>query len=384
MYHPSAALAKVCFLPDCNDNTQNINIDINIESRKCEKLGYYLTCPNLTAPSGKTCKYDEAYNECTKQAWCKENNFNITSCSKPQYPSEQCDNLEPYYKSCIIDNAHACTEIGYAKNCASRQKLYADQRCSWDTSFGKCCSPKACPTYTSLSGTFGDSGTNDGCGYACKYTCNPNCPSGTSETNPVGCAGSTKNSCGNKTCYSPYKACCTPTCTNYTGGCPQGTYQIYNGCDNYCTKCMNIQTGSIYHSDGAIDTTVIPGKTPIAVVANPSNRIIIALHDCTSPTSFSRASSACNSYTTENTRAGSWYIPDLQTLKSIYSNKNILNTAFKTAGGDSFSSWDSSKVYWSNTTQSSDGSPYGLYFSSGTSNPIDPSHSHFSRAVKRF
>ena len=66
-----------------------------------------------------------------------------------------------------------------------------------------------------------------------------NCPSGTTETNPGGCGGSTSNGCGNKTCYYPYKACCTPSCSYpWSLNRPSGNYtsQVSNCSGTYCYR----------------------------------------------------------------------------------------------------------------------------------------------------
>ncbi|MBQ8630955.1 MAG: hypothetical protein IJ479_04460, partial [Alphaproteobacteria bacterium] len=111
-------------------------------------------------------------------------------------------------------------------------------RCSYDSSYGTCCTPSGCPSNTSLSSSsYGTNGT-DGCEYTCYYTCNPNCPSGTSTSNPGGCGGSTRNGCNTKTCYYPYQSCCTPNCSS-DSGCSCGTYTVSDGCGGTCTKCSS-------------------------------------------------------------------------------------------------------------------------------------------------
>ena len=64
--------------------------------------------------------------------------------------------------------------------------------------------------------------------------CDPDCPYGTTETNPGGCGGSTTNECGDKTCYYPYEACCTDECPSYTksspSSCTYGATSCYDSC----------------------------------------------------------------------------------------------------------------------------------------------------------
>ncbi|MBQ8631228.1 MAG: hypothetical protein IJ479_05855, partial [Alphaproteobacteria bacterium] len=119
-------------------------------------------------------------------------------------------------------------------------------RCDYDSSYGTCCTPSGCPSNTSLSSSsYGTNGT-DGCEYACYYTCNMDCPSGTSTSNPGGCGGSTRNGCNTKTCYYPYQSCCTPSCSS-DSGCSCGTYTVSDGCGGTCTKCSSCCSPSSYN-----------------------------------------------------------------------------------------------------------------------------------------
>lgn len=204
---PMSAEAGICFLPDCESK---VNSNNNNGADTCRKNGYTpsqnLVCEDKAATM--VCPQDDGYIKCDKGNWCVENGFGVTSCQKPKYLMQQCDNGELYYKECMLDNDRACREDGYVNSCVLPQKLEAEQRCQWNNAYGKCCTPNNCPPYTSLSGTYGNSGSTDGCGYACKYTCDMSCPAGTVLTSPGGCGGSTVNGCGNKTCYYAFKACC--------------------------------------------------------------------------------------------------------------------------------------------------------------------------------
>ena len=242
-FSPHISLAGVCFLPDCNEELiGGTSPNPNPETKKCADEGYtyYASgeCPKYYAKLS-TCKWDEYYLKCDAKKWCDDNGYKTTSCSIPQYVNEQCPNGQPVYKNCKTDNARACRELGYTNSCPSGQKLKKNSgRCPYDSSYGTCCKPSGCPAYSSTnSSSYGTAGT-DGCEYTCYYTCNMNCPSGTSTSNPGGCGGSTTNGCGNKTCYNPYKACCTPSCTNQYS-CSCGTYTISDGCGGSCTRCSS-------------------------------------------------------------------------------------------------------------------------------------------------
>ena len=239
---PSNALAGVCFLPDCAESgilEGTPEMDINSDSKFCEDSGYIYyasgKCPQYYAVVG-TCNRDDHYLKCDAKTWCKQNGYNTTSCSIPQYVNEVCPSYGSLYKGCKTDNDRACKETGYTKTCPSGQKLKKNSgRCSYDNSYGTCCTPSGCPAYTSLSSSsYGTNGT-DGCEYSCYYTCNMNCPSGTSTSNPGGCGGSTRNGCNTKTCYYPYVSCCSETCPSS---------HPYSNCDYGYTSVTENECGT--------------------------------------------------------------------------------------------------------------------------------------------
>ena len=238
---PSSAFAGICFLPDCMDDDVmfgDINMDINEDTEYCEKEGYtYYSsgeCPQYYAKVGQ-CNRDDHYLKCDAEAWCKNNGYNTTSCSIPQYVDEQCPNGKPYYKQCKTDNDRACQELGYTKTCPSGQKLYQNSgRCAYDSSYGTCCTPSGCPSYTSTSySSYGTNGT-DGCEYACYYTCDMDCPSSYPySSDPTGCSSSSKNGCGNKTCYNSV-SCCNSSSSNWCS--------VHDTCHGDCCKDGTIQS----------------------------------------------------------------------------------------------------------------------------------------------
>ena len=202
----AARLAGVCFLPDCQDDgvvQGDINMNINVDTEFCESKGYtyYASgeCPQYYAKIGE-CNRDNHYLKCDAKTWCEQNGYNTTSCSLPKYVDQPCPSYGSLYKQCKTDNQRACRDTGYTNSCPSGQKLKKNSgRCAYDSSYGTCCRPSGCPSYTSLTySSYGTNGT-DGCEYTCYYTCNMNCPSGTSTSNPGGCGGSTRNGCGTRT-----------------------------------------------------------------------------------------------------------------------------------------------------------------------------------------
>ena len=251
VFLPSPAYSGVCFLPDCDEKGIDFP-DINIDTKYCEDKGYtyYPTgeCPQYYAKVGE-CNRDDHYLKCDAKTWCEQNGYNTTSCSIPKYVDQPCPSYGSLYKQCKTDNQRACRDTGYTNSCPSGQKLKKNSgRCAYDSSYGTCCTPTGCPSYTSLtSSSYGSNGT-DGCEYTCYYTCNMNCPSGTSTSNPGGCGGSTRNGCGTKTCYYPYKSCCTPYSSET--GCSCGTYSCSNGCGGTRTCCSTCSSSSGGGSSG--------------------------------------------------------------------------------------------------------------------------------------
>ena len=243
---PSNAYCGVCFLPDCSDEELaggGGNMDLNEDTAFCESKGftYYASgkCPQYYAVVG-TCNRDDHYLKCDAQTWCKQNGYNTSSCSIPQYVNEACPSYGSLYKGCKTDNDRACKETGFTKSCPSGQKLKKNSgRCSYDSSYGTCCTPSDCPAYMSLtSSSYGTNGT-DGCEYTCYYTCNMNCPSSHPySSDPTGCSNRTTNGCGNKTCYNSVTCCdssssnwCPVHSTCHTNCCEDGTIEP---CDPQC------------------------------------------------------------------------------------------------------------------------------------------------------
>ena len=214
---PPPAYSGVCFLPDCDEDGMKFS-DPNIDTKFCEEKGYtyYPTgeCPQYYAKSGE-CSRDDHYLKCDAKTWCEQNGYKTTSCSIPQYVDQPCPSYGSLYKGCKTDNQRACQDLGYKNSCPSGQKLKKTSgRCAYDSSYGTCCKPTGCPSYTSTSSSsYGTNGT-DGCEYSCYYTCNMNCPSSYPySSDPTGCSSRTTNGCGNKSCYN-YVSCCTPSCSS--------------------------------------------------------------------------------------------------------------------------------------------------------------------------
>ena len=149
----------------------------------------------------------------------------------------------------------------------------------------------------------------------------------------------------------------------------------------------NCQVGDILYSDKSCDPNVIASKIPIGVVFDRANRLAIALDtaekawsdkdfDIPGLSSYGSSSAATadrqgknntrlvleyckangqscpafeyvNSYKTEGTLAGDWYLPAAGELIAIYGNMGVLNTALGKIGGTKFGTdyycWSSSE-----------------------------------------
>ena len=158
----------------------------------------------------------------------------------------------------------------------------------------------------------------------------------------------------------------------------------------------NCKIGDILYSDKSCNANVVASKTPIGVVFDTTNKLAIGLEEIVSNTfsnpwtgeyfdvpslpnittdsaaiadwqgknntrlvlEYCKANGqSCpafeyvNSYKTEGTIAGDWYLPAMGELNAIYENRDVLNTALGKVGGITldFSTWS---CYWSSSEYS--------------------------------
>ena len=150
----------------------------------------------------------------------------------------------------------------------------------------------------------------------------------------------------------------------------------------------NCKIGDILYSDMSCNANVVASKTPIGVVFDQANRLAIALDteeklwsdeqfdvptlpDYSSPSEATAdwqgknntrlvleycrmkergcpAFEYVNSYKTEGTKAGDWYLPAMGELNAIRGNKDVLNIALGKIGGTKLrTDW-----YWSSSEYS--------------------------------
>ena len=160
----------------------------------------------------------------------------------------------------------------------------------------------------------------------------------------------------------------------------------------------NCIIGDILYSDMSCDPNVIATKKPIGVVFDRTKRLAMALEESqqhwsypdyfdvpgvNNITSESAATAdwqgknntrlvleycktngdSCpafeyvNSYQTEGTKAGDWYLPALGELNAMYGNMGVLNMALEKIGGTKLSS----DAYWS-SSECSHSEAWELYF----------------------
>ena len=162
----------------------------------------------------------------------------------------------------------------------------------------------------------------------------------------------------------------------------------------------NCLVGDILYSDMTINPDYVSGKTPIGVVFDCRKKLAIGLEQsdeywstteldvpgvdnitdrtlavadldgkkntstilayCKTKGKRCPAFEYVNSYKTEGTKAGDWYLPSMGELYAIYGNMGVLNVALgKIAATELNTSW-----YWS-SSENSYYSAWGLSFSNG-------------------
>ena len=235
----------------------------------------------------------------------------------------------------------------------------------------------------------------------------------------------------------------TPTCsamgyessTACEGGlkCPWGNYwnctnsnkitEIINKIteiEKNISTSNNCQIGDILYSDKSCDPNVIASKKPIGVVFDRTNKLAIGLEEtekhwadnyfdvpglsnigsssaviadwqgknntkvvleyCKTKGKSCPAFEFVNSYKTEGTIAGDWYLPAFGELYAIYGNKDVLNIALGKIGGRTLGTRN---YYWS-SSEHSDSYAWYLYFDNGGVSSFYKSGYYYVRPVLAF
>ena len=189
------------------------------------------------------------------------------------------------------------------------------------------------------------------------------------------------------------------------------------------TSSSNCIVGDILYSDMSCNVNMVASKTPIGVVFDRANKLAIGLEE-SSPlhwsddyfdvpglsniTSSSVVSvvttdwqgknhtrvvleyckangKSCpafeyvNSYKTEGTIAGDWYLPAMGELSAIYGNKDVLNIALGKIGGTKLGT----SYYWS-SSEDSNNDAWLLRFNHGIMSSYGKDYSSYVRPVLAF
>ncbi len=109
--------------------------------KKCIEEGYKITyadCDNQTAPTDRCPHHDTYYRSCSQEQWCRNNNYTFfkDDCKLPSYPQKLCDNKFEIYRACEKDAPKACKDQGFS---SANECQLSDQRCEFDSNYGKCC-----------------------------------------------------------------------------------------------------------------------------------------------------------------------------------------------------------------------------------------------------
>ena len=158
------------------------------------------------------------------------------------------------------------------------------------------------------------------------------------------------------------------------------------------TSSSNCIVGDILYSDKSCDPKVIATKKPIGVVFDRANKLAIGLEQsqqywstmfkvpgattadwqgknntrvvleyCKTNGKSCPAFEYVNSYKTEGTQAGDWYLPALGELNAIYGNKDVLNITLGKIGRAKLVA----DLHWSSSEYSYNDA-WSLSFSDGT------------------
>ena len=185
------------------------------------------------------------------------------------------------------------------------------------------------------------------------------------------------------------------------------------------TSSSNCFIGDILYSDMSCDLNVIASKKPIGVVFDRANKLAIGLEEsqqywsteyfdvpdvdnitdssltikdldgkkntstvlayCKANGKSCPAFEYVNSYKTEGTDVGDWYLPIMRELHSIYDNKDVLNIALEKIGGTTLGTgW-----YWS-SSEYSISNAWVLTFSSSSVGNYHKGNSFYVRPVLAF
>ena len=286
-------LAKVYFLPDWSDKKMSFD---GTDEKPCTEI-----CPQKTSydcASGQTETYTNSCGmTCTRCVECYGcDDFTLISCPADAYCGEACCNglfrIEYCNSGYVLENgtcrAETCSDN---PNICSGGKSCVSGTCqcpSGQTDVGGKCETSTCKNGGIIcSGSAGVCNettgkcvqcmTNSDCGGGKECNANNQCIA------PDACAGVTcggGKSCVDGTCVCPSGQvdnngiCETPNCANGGPACPDG--QTCNQTTKVCeTTTRDCQLADIFYTDETCSNAYISGKTPVGVVIDPANHLLV-------------------------------------------------------------------------------------------------------------
>ena len=189
---------------------------------------------------------------------CKNEGFNITTCTAPEAPYGQCPYNDGYFKECKDLTAEKCKDAGYDNSCPEGNILDDTQVCPYNGSYKKCkCNPCGGYDYTYAQATSE--------GYVAGASCN-SCGTMKYQRQNAACSGFLSCECGGQIGASSCKSGTNTLfsqckeCVKCDDECPSGYYKTAGGngrcnfgsnnktteCGTTCYQCKAPNSGDVY------------------------------------------------------------------------------------------------------------------------------------------
>ena len=311
---PGYRLAKSYWLGGAD---LDLNFKDEDDKTRCNSMGYFQeACRGNKSPLLK-CPYNSAYFKCTCDTSIYR--YSALNCPPGSYPDE--DVCDDYSKGCICENNkiwsaedNSCvgclsdSDCTDGKECNNRECVNIDlcagvnctggQSCNADTGQCECPSGEVfyenqCQAPNCTNGEVTCSGSTPVCAAngqcvecvsASDCGANEICSGNTCQTvdrcKDVSCSGG--KSCVNGACVCPSGqvdnngTCETPNCANGSITCGDG--QTCNETTKVCeATTRDCQVGDIFYSDKTCSNTYLASKTPVGIVVDPQNRLLVDL-----------------------------------------------------------------------------------------------------------
>ncbi len=368
--------------------------------RACQELnpGYVDECGTGQQLSDGRCSYDNTYGTCCNT--CA--GYDYTSVPDGYVQDGEsctgCDGQEHYkIKPNPCDGYMDCGSMGPdtgANSCLSGTTTKYDncKPCPNLGTLTSCPSPFTC-TYEDCSGLWYKTGCKSGYDWnASSQTCTAQC----SSNYKYACTGAGYAGGSGTACNGKYQSCkCSDGYEWKNGICQEKPKAVWGQCTGYAQIC---KIGDIVYSDGTCASSVISGKTPIAVVVYKSSDgkcaqamalnkagtmawsrreenvpklddLVYASTDfksCENTAIITAAGNknefpaawAAHEYKTEGTNAGNWCLPAAGIITNIKNNISTINNGFNLAGGNPF---ETNPHLWSSSENSNSRAWYSYF-----------------------